>query len=291
MRTQLAWAFVAVGLAGLASGELRLAAQASAGDGQAFITEVEQLRRDNPKLYQAVREGFTLFTEMLLGRLGYDIGPFDGILDGRTREAIRRYQRDRHLPENGDPFTFETVQAVRADDELLQSAPIGLQPKTIITDRWDRGFVSADGTWTAVSGDLASPEQTSNITCERAQAICREARATISGRGSARLLTVDLYTFEIELWNEREIVTKPLQFGCAATVHQWSRNPTSVTSVQRTNSDAGSCREVQRLENNLVLDDGNGVSQRLAEKQQEAWRRIVQISPATIRRLTEPETK
>jgi hypothetical protein len=291
MRRQAAWAFMAVGLVGLASSGQQLAAQTPAGDRQAFVTETEQLRRDDPKLYQAVREGFTLLTEMLLGRLGYDVGPFDGILDGRTREGIRRYQRDRQLPETGDPFTFETVQAVRLDDELLNSSPIGLQPRTIITDRWDRGFVSADGTWTAVSGDLATPEQTSNITCERAQAICREARATISGRGSGRLLSVDLYTFEIELWNEQEIVTKPLQFGCAATVHHWNRAAGTVASRQRTTSEEGSCRQVDRVENNLVLEDGNAVSQRLVEAQREAWRRIVQISPATIKRLTAPETK
>jgi hypothetical protein len=268
----------------------RLSAQ-SETDRQSFIAETEQLRRDDPNLYQAVREGFTLLTEMLLGRLGYDIGPFDGILDGRTREAVRQYQRDHRLPVNGDPFTFETVQAVRADDELLNSSPIGLQPKNVLTDRWDRGFVSADGTWTAVSGDMASPEQTSNITCERTQAICREARATVSGRGAGRLLSVDLYTFEIELWSDQEIVTKPLQFGCAATVHQWRRDASSVTASRRTTSEEGSCNAVERVEHDLVLDDGNAVFERLRESQREAWRRIVRVSPATIRRLTVPETR
>jgi putative peptidoglycan binding protein len=291
MRTHAAWAFVAVGLVGLASCTQRVAAQLPAADRQAFVTETEQLRRDDPNLYQAVREGFTLIAEMLLGRLGYDIGPFDGILDSRTREGVRRYQRDRGLPETGDPFTFETVQAVRADDELLNSSPIGLPPRNIITERWDRGFVSADGTWTAASGDMGSPQQTSNITCERAQATCWEARAAISGRGSGRLLSVDLFTYEIELWNEQEIITKPLQFGCAATVHQWKRDARSVTAIRRTTSDEGSCRTVERFESILVLEDGSAVSERLIDMQREAWRRIVQVSPATIRRLTEPATK
>jgi hypothetical protein len=288
----MTWRLVAVALLTLPAAGPGLRAQTiEARDRAAFAAETEQLRRENPQLYQSVREAFTLLTEMLLGRLGYDVGPFDGILDDRTRDAVRRYQRDHKLPENGDPFTFDTVQAVRADDELMNSAPITLQPRTVLVDRWDRGFVLADGTWTVEGGDMASPEQTSNITCARAEAICREARATISGRGATRLLSVDLYTFEIELWNEQEIVTKPLQFGCAATVHRWDRATRSLTAMRRTTTSEGSCREIARVETRLILGDGNDVSRQLIDKQREAWRRIVQISPATIRRLAEPEAK
>jgi hypothetical protein len=285
------WTLAVAGLLGLTVAVPALSAQTNSDDRTEFIRETDQLRRDDPKLYQVVRESFTLLTEMLLGQLGYDVGPFDGVLDDRTRDAVRRYQRDHQLPENGDPFTFETVQAVRADDELLNTHTINLQPKNVITDRWDRGFVSADGTWTLVDEDMAAPEQTSNITCERAQAACREARATVSGKGSSRLLTVDLYTFEIELWSDREIVTKPLQFGCAGTVHRWERATKSVTAVRSTTSNEGSCRAVERREDRLTLEDGNEVSKKLLERQREAWRRIVQVSPATIRRLAEPAAK
>ena len=145
-----------------------------------FERETDALRRDQPQQYKEVRDGFTLLTEMLLGRLGYDVGPFDGVLDNRTRAGVRRYQKDRNLPETGDPFTFDTVQAVRLDDQLLNSSPISLQPKRVFVDQWTRGFVSADGTWTVTGEDMTSPEQTSNITCDRAQAVCREATARIS---------------------------------------------------------------------------------------------------------------
>ena len=87
----------------------------SKADRAAFERETDALRRDQPQQYKEVRDGFTLLTEMLLGRLGYDVGPFDGVLDNRTRSGVRRYQKDRNLPETGDPFTFETVQAVRLD--------------------------------------------------------------------------------------------------------------------------------------------------------------------------------
>jgi hypothetical protein len=265
-----------------------LAAQ-SASDGRAaFEEETARLRREAPEQFESVREGFTLVTEMLLGRLGYDVGRFDGVLDERTRAAVRQYQQDHRLPVTGNPFSFETIQAVRADDELLDSAPIRMQSKHLILDRWDRGFVSADGTWTTPGADLAAPEQTSHITCELVEALCREARATVSGRGPSRTLSVDLFTFEIERWNETEIVTKPLQFGCVGTVHRWVRAGQSVTSVVRTTSRQGSCVAAEPVERTLVLEDGNAVSLKLAERQREAWRRLVQLSPAMIGKLTAP---
>ena len=272
----------ALGLAGAATAQTRI------DDRTAFVEEADRLKGDNAQLYGAVREAFTLLTEMLLGRLGYDVGPFDGVLDDRTRTAVRQYQKDHKIPETGDPFSFDTVQAVRADEELVNSSPIGLRPKRVFTERWDSGNVSADGTWTVAGDAMIWPEQTSTITCERAEAVCREATALISGTGSRRMLTLELRTYEIERWNDEEIVTKPLQFGCTGTVRRWNRTQQSVTGVRSTTSNEGSCRELERVETALVLEDGNDVSRKLVEKQREAWRQIMQVSPEVIKRLTDP---
>ena len=276
-------AALAVVLAGLP-----LSAQTNQADRAAFERETEALRRIQPQQYQQMRDGFTLLAEMLLGRLGYDVGPFDGVLDNRTKSGVRRYQKDHNLPETGDPFTFETVQAVRLDDQLLNSSPISLQPKRVFVDQWTRGYVSADGTWTVTGEDMTSPEQTSNITCDRAQAVCREATARISRMGTTRLLAVDVYTFEIERWNDEEIVTKPRQFGCTGTTHRWIRSEKSLTGVRSTTSNEGSCRAFERRETQLVLEDGNTVAEKLAAQQRDAWRQIMKVSPATLRKLTEP---
>jgi hypothetical protein len=279
----------AVSICALTVAAMHLSAQTSptlARD--AFARDIEALRRDKPQQYQQVRDGFTLLTEMLLGRLGYDVGPFDGVLDNRTKSSVRRYQKDRNLPETGDPFTFETVQAVRLDDQLLNSSPISLQPKRVFVDQWARGFVSADGTWTIVSGEMISPEQTSNITCDRAQALCKESTARISRTGSTRLLAVDTYTYEIDRWNDDEIITKPRQFGCTGTVQRWSRSGTSVTAVRSMTSNEGSCRAFERSETHFVLEDGNDVAERLAARQRDAWRQIMKVSPETLRKMTEP---
>ena len=275
-------------LCGLVGSTGAATAQTRADDRAAFVEEADRLKRVNPKLYEAVLDGFTLLTEMLLGRLGYDVGPFDGVLDDRTRRAVRRYQSDRNVPQTGNPFSFDTVQAVRADEELVNASPIRLRPKRVFTERWDRGDVSADGTWTVVGEAMAWPEQTSNITCERAQAVCREATALISGTGFRRTLTIELHTYEIERWNDEEIVTKPLQFGCSGTVRRWNRTQKSVTGVRSVTSNEGSCRELERVELALVLEDGHEVSRQLIERQQEAWRHIMRVSPEVVKRLTDP---
>jgi putative peptidoglycan binding protein len=273
---------------GLVLGTTYLSAQSSASDRALFERETDLLRRQQPQQYQQVREGFTLLTEMLLGRLGYDVGPFDGVLDNRTKSGIREYQKAHNIPDTGDPFNFDTVQAVRLDDQLLNSSPLSLQPKRVFVEQWTRGFVSADGTWTVTGEDLPSPEQTSNISCDRAQAVCREATARVSRNGSSRLLSVDVYTYEIERWNDEEIVTKPLQFGCSGTLHRWSRSEKSVTGVRSMTSNEGSCRAFERQEVQLVLEDGNAVAERLAARQRDAWRQIVRVSPVTLRKLTGP---
>lgn len=58
-----------------------------------------------PPAPDAVREA-----QRLLGRLGYDAGPADGILGGRTIEAVRQFERDRGLAVTG-----------RIDERLLEA--------------------------------------------------------------------------------------------------------------------------------------------------------------------------
>ena len=100
-------------------------------------------------------------TKLLLARLGYDVGPLHGALDAKTEASLRQYQRNRRIPVTGNPLSFETVEQMQADHSTLDNRPIGLPPKHVFIDLWDRGYVSAAGTWTIAGEDLASPEQTS----------------------------------------------------------------------------------------------------------------------------------
>jgi peptidoglycan hydrolase-like protein with peptidoglycan-binding domain len=49
-----------------------------------------------------------------LKALGYDPGPVDGLLGRKARAALRRYQKDHHLPADGYP-TRDMLDRLAAD--------------------------------------------------------------------------------------------------------------------------------------------------------------------------------
>ena len=75
--------------------------------------------------------------------LGFDPGPADGLFGGRTRTAIRRYQREKGFAETGY-LTEEEARALvalgeeteREHDEREQLPEVVFPPST---DAWDDG--------------------------------------------------------------------------------------------------------------------------------------------------------
>ena len=45
----------------------------------------------------------TASVQRVLNDLGYSAGPVDGLMGGKTRNAIRAYQTDNGLPASGEP--------------------------------------------------------------------------------------------------------------------------------------------------------------------------------------------
>lgn len=60
--------------------------------------------------------------QRLLVRLGYELGPVDGLVGARTRAAIEEFQRDRKLPVTGR-FDRVTVERLRAAVEAGEDHP------------------------------------------------------------------------------------------------------------------------------------------------------------------------
>ena len=78
-----------------------------------------------------------------------------------------------------------------------------LQSGYVATDFWDRGYVSAVGTW-VFEGDtkLAFPRQTTEIKCYRGTKECHSAQAEIA----FDKLTVETDRFPITSWDSQSIV-------------------------------------------------------------------------------------
>lgn len=251
-----------------------------------YTRSMEELKQDKPAEYEKTRLLITLATEMLLGRLGYGVGPFEGILDEKAQTALRLYQKNSGIPVTGDPLSFETFEQMNADIAVVNAHPVVLPFKHVYTDFWDDGYVTAQGTWTIVGEEMGMPEQTSQLTFDRGSGVCVEYTATISGEGSSRSLSTSIDTYEIERWDEHEIVTKPLQFGCVRYVRRVNRIQKSVTGIRSTISTDENCRGLDNEEKYLELVDGSEVWRKLSAKQGENRQQLMQISPDVKAKLS-----
>jgi len=250
-----------------------------------YETELQRLKRDKPTEYENSRRMANLLAQLLLGRLGYGIGPYSGLLDEKTKKALREYQKLRNLPITGDPLSFETFEQINKDMELLDYQPVALPGLHVFLDSWSQGYVSAKGTWVLTNEKMGLPEQASDIHCFRDKRTCTEATAIVSGKGSNRRLTVDTDFYEIERWDEYEIVTKPKEtgFGCTRYVRRFNRVQKSVTGLRSTISTEGACQGVEAKELNTTLSDGFEVYWDLNKNAKKIFGDLMRFSPEALK--------
>lgn len=265
-------------------------ATAQADERRTYYQGLEKLRREKPVEYESQRRMFTLVTQMFLGRIGYDVGPFDGQLGQRTQSALGLYQEKRGLPITQDPLSFETNKQISADFAALEQHTVVLPELLISTDAWDDGYVFAEGTWDVRGEEMVWPEQTSKINCFRDLGICLEATATVKasrpGTGEWHL-ELELHTYQIERWNAVELVTKPRhQTQCVHHVRRFRRLQKAVTGIQGPVSRDEQCEGTARRD--VALVDGQELSAKLRKKRGETWRSLALISPGIREMLRRP---
>ncbi|MEX2480361.1 MAG: peptidoglycan-binding protein [Gammaproteobacteria bacterium] len=93
-----------------------------------------------------------------LNELGYDAGPADGVMGGRTRAAIRDYQKDHAVRVDGQPST-SLLQHITG---TLQTAATATETsgdtawrKLVLHDRFGDGDYTRDPAWTVTAGQFA----------------------------------------------------------------------------------------------------------------------------------------
>jgi len=256
-----------------------------------YELELKKLKRDDPKGYENTRRMTILGAQLLLGRLGYGVGPYNGVLDEKTQTALREYQMQRNLPVTGDPLSFETLEQINEDMDLLDYGPVNLPRLFVFLDLWQSGYVSAKGTWILTGEKMGLPEQTTHIQCFRDRRVCIEATALIEGSGKNRLLTLDSDEYEIERWDDYEIVTKPKQFGCVRYIRRFNRIQKSVTGLRSTTSTDELCKVVETKELHTTLSDGFKVYWELYENSKKALRKLIRFTPEVLRSLEQTPGK
>src|SRR5262245_50560961 len=76
-------------------------------------TEWEQglakLKREDPARFEAETRWVIFLAQYTLATLGYGIGPFTGVLDEKTRDAVGEYQKVNGFTATGEPWEFNTL--------------------------------------------------------------------------------------------------------------------------------------------------------------------------------------
>jgi len=229
--------------------------------------EFDKLKEDKKEL-----PAILVIIQSSLWTMGY-FGdcPISGKLDDRTKQAIQEYQKHRRLKVTGD-INPETLEKIFSDIEVVHTPIIGIGSGFhLFTDFWD-SYIEATGTWVFEDGTpQAMPLQRSDIKCFREKGICFIATARI-GIGGALQIDTDIY--EIERWDNRELVTKPLDFACVRYVLRINRISKTVKLLRTTISDKDMCKGVEKKDFVLKLSDSMDVWFKLNDKKRETTDKI-----------------
>jgi hypothetical protein len=83
--------------------------------------------------------------------------------------------------------------------------------------------------------------------------LCTEAIAQIT---DGELLFVNNEISEVDTWNEKEIVTKPLDYGCTRYITRFDLIQKQVTSTRTTTKTTDECKGMSPEPIHLYLGDG-----------------------------------
>src|SRR5262249_17801485 len=75
----------------------------------------------------------------------------------------------------------------------------------VFVNLWDRGYVSANGTWVIDQDRMADPINVSNVSCVRNENICYDAQARISRGSFDSYLYSDLERYPIVRWDDSTV--------------------------------------------------------------------------------------
>ncbi len=98
-------------------------AQSFSSHGSGGVREIvleTEVSDETASLVESVQEGLSV--------AGYYTGPVTGVLDEETADAIRAFERDRGLPETGEPNVAIVAEVSNAPARPVAAAPVRVAP-------------------------------------------------------------------------------------------------------------------------------------------------------------------
>jgi len=159
-------------------------------------------------------------------------------------------------------YIFITFQIHKVRDAV----PVSLPSKSLNADDifWNKfGYVTAKGTWTMASPDtMGNPLRTSEIVCQKKEAVCREGYASLFQFNSGTpFLNVSVENYPIIKWDDSQIIYTDNLPSCTYYLYTINRITKEVSGVRRPKSkvDENLCKDVEKKEMQLRLVDGYDV--------------------------------
>jgi hypothetical protein len=186
---------------------------------------LQDLKEKDPRAWNKLRAQEILDAQETLASFGYGT-IFTATLDEKTVEALRSYQMRSGLPVTGDVDTA-TIRHLTADKaELERHIPLG--PVYAFNDSDWNNFITAQGTWfeQGQEPDAKTPVLPTRLECFKSAGLC--IIATQVSEGSEY---IHLEWFEVQRWDQYEIVTQPVDLPCGRESIHISRPEKTVLGI------------------------------------------------------------
>lgn len=143
---------------------------------------------------------------------------------------------------------------IAANSIITAQNPIVLRSGvSVYTESWDRGYVSASGTWTMENARQAFPIQTSKIRCIREEKSCTAAQAEIA---VGNMLHLETYDYDITKWDSTTILFRT-DTDCVEYVYTVDRSNRRLVGTRTKKANTGpDCTMVEDKPLRLTLVDG-----------------------------------
>ena len=227
--------------------------------------------KSRPKEYRVLVLGVQIF----LGRFGYGIGPYTGVVDENMKKALRTYQQYVGLPETGE-IDFLTLKHLTEDNKTLDQ-PLPFLPKVAFHfEQWDKA-IQVQGTWTRDSGLTDDAIQTSRISCFKEEKNCIESTAVLLN-GSVPVLEVLTHVYTIKEWDEDQLVSAPYDGEpCTISILRMNRKQQTITRFAAYQQKGGMCAKVKTEDVQYHLVNGPQVYLNLKQKKAKDTKRILRV--------------
>lgn len=244
---------------------------------------LKELKEKDPAAWNKLRAQEILDAQEALASFGYGT-VFTATLDEKTAEALRTYQTRSGLPVTGDVDSATLRHLTEDKSELERHIPLG--PVYAFNDSDWNNLVTVDGTWfeQGKEPDSKTPVHPTRLECFKSARLC--IIATQVSEGSEY---IHLEWFDVQRWDQYEIVTQPVDLPCGReTIHVSRPEKTVLTVNTAAYKNVEACTKMFGPPTGASvshLGDGSKIMHARIEAFRAASKRIKLISPEAQSRV------